>query len=145
MFCTSAKCKMIWKSQLNNSATLTSHIDPFRCSQMLPDRLNVKWWALRYSKTTSLVLVNVQEVVEQNTRICWKMYGGLRNATRSNYYNVQIPELFGVWAASPRRFQCILNLEPYSPGVIITMFISNSTIQLTNYLCPALLESDIVS
>jgi len=78
---TSAKCKMVWKSQLNNSATLNSHTDPSRCSQMLPDRLSAKRWALRCSETTSPVLLNVLEVVEQNTRISWRMYGCLRNAT----------------------------------------------------------------
>jgi hypothetical protein len=36
---TSAKCKIVWKSQLNNSATLNTHTDPSRGSQMLPDRL----------------------------------------------------------------------------------------------------------
>ena len=82
---TSAKCKMVWKSQLNNSATLNSHTDPSRCSQMLPDRLSAKRWALRCSETTSPVLLNVLEVVEQNTRISWRMYGCLRNATKSNY------------------------------------------------------------
>jgi len=41
-FATSAKCKMVSKSQLNNSATLNSHTDPSRCSQMLPDRLSAK-------------------------------------------------------------------------------------------------------
>ena len=29
-----AKCKTVWKSQLNNSATLNSHTDPSRCSQI---------------------------------------------------------------------------------------------------------------
>jgi len=62
---TSAKCKMVWKSQLNNSATLNSHTHRSRCSQMLPDRLSAKRWAVRCSETTSPVLLNVPEVVEQ--------------------------------------------------------------------------------
>jgi len=54
----SAKCKIVSKSQLNNSGTLNSSTDPARCSQMLPDRLSAKRWAPRCSKTTSLVLWN---------------------------------------------------------------------------------------
>ena len=73
------------------------------------------------------------------------MYGCLRNATKSNYYNVQISELLGVLAASPRLFQCISNLELYTPEVSIKMVISNSTIQLTNYPPPAHLDSGIVT
>jgi len=82
---TSAKCKMVWKSQLNNSATPNSHTDPPRCSQMHPDRLSAKRWALMCSETTSPVLLNVLGVVEQNARISWGMCGCLRSATKSNY------------------------------------------------------------
>jgi len=60
----SAKCKIVRKSQLNNSATLTRHSDPSRCSQMLPERLSAKQWALRCSETTLPVLFNAPEVVE---------------------------------------------------------------------------------
>jgi len=45
-------------------------------------------------------------------------------------------ELLGVLDASPRVFQCTSNLEPYSPEVIIIMFISNSTLQLTIFCTP---------
>ena len=38
----SATCKILWKSPLNNSATFNSHTDPSRCSQLLPDRLSAK-------------------------------------------------------------------------------------------------------
>jgi len=37
---------------------------------------------------------------------------------------------------SPGVFRCISNLEPYCQGVIIIMFISNSTIQLTIFCTP---------
>jgi len=49
---------------------------------------------------------------------------------------VQILELLGVLAASLRVFRCTSKLEPYSLGVIIIMFISNSTIQLTIFCTP---------
>ena len=49
---------------------------------------------------------------------------------------MQIVELLGVMAASPRVVRFTLKLEPYSPGVIIIMFISNSTIQLTIFYTP---------
>jgi len=137
----SATCKIVWKSQLNNSATLNSHTDAFRCFQVLPDRLSAKRWALRCSETTSPVLLIVLEDVEQNTRISWRMYGWLRNATKSNQWHVPIWELLGVLAESQRLFRCILNLEPYSPGVIIKMFISNSTIQLSIFLLHTLIQA----
>jgi len=137
----SAKCKIVWKSQLNNSAPLNSHTDLSRCSQRLPDRLSAKRWALRCTKTTSPVLLNVQEVVEQNTTVSWRMYGCLQNATKSNYLNVQISEVLGVLAASPRSFWCISNLEPYCLGWIIIMFIPNSTIQLTIFLLHTLIQA----
>jgi len=84
-FWPSAKCIMVWKSQLNNSATMNSHTDSSRSSQMLPDRLSAKRWALRCSEMTSHVLHNVLEVVKHNTRIFWRMYGSLLNTTKSNY------------------------------------------------------------
>jgi hypothetical protein len=37
---TSAKCKMVWKSQLNNSSILNSYYDPSGIPQMLPKTLN---------------------------------------------------------------------------------------------------------
>jgi len=86
---------------------------------MLPDRLNAKQCALRCSETTSSVLLNAPEVVEQITSIAWRVYSCLQNATKSNYWNVQIWELLGVLASSPRRFQGPSNLEPYSPGVVL--------------------------
>ena len=49
---------------------------------------------------------------------------------------MQMSELLGVLAASPRVFRCTSNMEPYSPGVIIILFISNSTIQLTIFCTP---------
>jgi len=49
---------------------------------------------------------------------------------------VQISELLGVLAASPRVLRCTSNLQPYSPGVIIIMFISNRSIQLTIFCTP---------
>jgi len=45
-------------------------------------------------------------------------------------------ELLGELAASPRVFRCTSNLEPYSLVVIIIMFISHSTIQLTIFCTP---------
>jgi hypothetical protein len=80
----SAKFKMVWKSQLNNLTTSNSHTDPFKCFQMVPDRLTARQWAFRCFETTSPVLFNVLEVVKQNTRIFWRMYGCLRNVTKSN-------------------------------------------------------------
>jgi len=103
---------------------------------MLPDRQNAKWCVLRCSATTSLVLLNTPEVVEQNPRILWRVYSCLQNASKSNHWKVQISELLGVLAASPSVFWCTSNLEPYSPGAIIIMFISNSTIQLTIFCTP---------
>jgi len=64
---------------------LISPTDLSRCSQMLPDRPNAKRWALRCSKTTSLVLLNAQEVVEQSRRISWRVYSCIQNATESDY------------------------------------------------------------
>jgi hypothetical protein len=49
---------------------------------------------------------------------------------------VQVLKLLGVLAASERVLWCTSNLEPYSPGVIIIMFISNGTIQLTIFCTP---------
>ena len=49
---------------------------------------------------------------------------------------MQISEILGALAASPRVFRCTSNLEPYSPQVIVIMFISNSPIQLTNFCTP---------
>jgi len=49
---------------------------------------------------------------------------------------VQILELLGVLAMSPREYQCSSNLELYSPGVNIIFFISNSSIQLTILCTP---------
>jgi len=141
---TSAQCKMVWMSQLNNSATLNSYTDPSRCSQMLLDKLRAKRWTHRCSETASPVPLNALTVVQQNTRTSWEMYGCLRNATKSNYWNVQSSELLGVLAESPGLFHRISNLEPSSPGVTIIMVISHSTIQLTNYLSPARLDSGIV-
>jgi hypothetical protein len=80
-----AKCKMCWKSLPNNSATLNSHTDPSRCTQILPDRLNAKWCALRCSETTSPVLLHTPEVVEQNPRISWRVHICLQTASKLNY------------------------------------------------------------
>ena len=65
---TSAKCKMVWMSQLKNSATLNSHTDASRWVLMLPARLSAKRWAFWCSKATSQVLLNVLEMVEQNSK-----------------------------------------------------------------------------
>jgi len=73
--------------------------------------------------TTSPVLLNVSDVMQQNARISCRINGGLRNATKSNYWNVQISELLGVLAAFQTLFRCIWNLEPYSLEVTIIMFI----------------------
>jgi len=50
-------------------------------------------------------------------------------------------ELLGVLATAPRLFQCILNLEPYSLGVIIILLISNSSIQLPIFLLHILIQA----
>jgi hypothetical protein len=57
---------MVLKLYPNNSATLTSHSDPSRCSQMLPDRLNAKRGVLRCSEAAFRMLLNTPEAVEQN-------------------------------------------------------------------------------
>jgi len=132
----SAKYIMVWNSEPNNWATLNSHTDPSRCSLMLPDRLNAKRCALRSSETTSPVLLNTLEVVEQNQRISWTVYRCLRKASKSNHWDVQISELLGVFPTSLTVFWCTSNMEPYSLGVIIRMFISTSTIQLTIFFTP---------
>jgi hypothetical protein len=98
---------------------------------MLPDRLNAKRCDFRCSETTSPMLLNSPEVVELNPRISWTEYSCLQNRSKSFYYDVQIAELFRVLATSLRVFKCTSNLEPCSPGVIIILFISNGTIQLT--------------
>jgi len=59
--------------------------DPSKCFQMLPDRLNAKWCAVRCLETTLPVLLNAPEVVEHNTRISWRVYSCLQNATKSNH------------------------------------------------------------
>jgi hypothetical protein len=56
--------------------------DASRCT---PDRLNAKQYALRCSRTTSSVLLNVPEGAEQYTKIFWKLYGCLQNITKSDY------------------------------------------------------------
>jgi hypothetical protein len=66
---------------------------------------------------------------------------GLADATKSNYWNVEIAEQLGVLAASPKLFQRISNLKPYSPEVIIVMFISYSTIQFTIFLLHSMIEA----
>jgi len=108
---------------------------------MLPDRLNTKWSALRWFKTTSPVPFNAPEVVAQNIRIFRRVYSCLQNVTRSNYQNMQLSELLGVLAVSARLFWCISNLEPSSLGVIIIMFMSNSTIQLSIFLLHTLMQA----
>jgi len=130
-----------WRS---GTVANTSHTDASRCFQMLPDRLNAMQCGLRCSETTFPVLPNAPEVVEQNTRIFWRVYSCPQNATKSNYYNVQISELLGVLgvlAVSPRLFRCTLNLEAYSPEVIFIMFKSNSTIRVTIFLLHTLIQA----
>ena len=49
---------------------------------------------------------------------------------------MQSAELLGVFTTTPRVFWYTSNLQPYSPRLIIVMFISNSTIQLTIFCKP---------
>ena len=54
---------------------------------------------------------------------------------------MQILDLVGVLATFPRLFQCIWNLEPCFPAVIIIIFLPNSTIQLTIFLLHTFIQS----
>jgi len=137
----SAKWKVVWKSYLIISPTLNSHTDPSRCVQMLPDRLNAMRCALSCLKTTSPVFLNAPEVVDHNTWISWAVYSGFQNAFKSNYYVVKSLKLLGVIAVSPIACQWTSNLEPSPPEVIMIMFISNSTIQLTIFLLHTLIQT----
>jgi len=107
---------------------------------MLPDRQIAKWWALRCPETSSLVLLNALGVVDQTTRIFWRVYSSFQNATKSNNRNVQISDPLGVLAMTPKWFWCILIPELYSPGEIIIMYVLNSTIQLTIFLLHILIQ-----
>jgi hypothetical protein len=74
------------------------------------------------------------------------MSGFLRNVTKSNYYTVPISELL-------RELPCVSNTIPVhlEPGAILSgsdyynVYISHSTIQLTNNLPPAQLDSGIIT
>jgi hypothetical protein len=123
---------MVQKSHLNHSATLNSHMDHSRRCQMPPVRLSAKQYALRCSKTSSPALLNNQEDVKYISSISRTMYGCHRNATKSNYLNVQYLELLGVLAGYPILFRCISNLELNSLGVSIMMFISNTAVQFSS-------------
>jgi len=101
---------------------------------MLPDRLNAKWWAPGCSETTSPVPRKARDIVEQTIRISSRLFSCLQNASKLNYEEVQISELLGVLARSPRLFCSTSNLEPYSAQVIFLMFISICTIRLTIFL-----------
>ena len=54
---------------------------------------------------------------------------------------MQILVKLGVLGTFPRLLWFTLNLEPYTLGVIIIMFISNSTIQLTIFLLHTLIQT----
>jgi len=54
---------------------------------------------------------------------------------------MQISEVLGILAASPRLFQHTSNLEPYSLEVTITMFMSYGTIRLTIFLLHTLIPA----
>jgi len=132
---------MHWKTQLNDSATLNRHTHPSRCSQMLPYSLGAKQCTLSCSEITSLVLLNILNVVEESIRISSIMYSRLQHATKWNHYDVTISEQFGLLAAFRRLFRCISNLKPYFPGLIIIMFISNNKIQFAIFLQRTLIQA----
>jgi hypothetical protein len=60
---------MVRKAHPNNSATLNTLTASSRCFLMPPDWLSVKRYAIMSSETTSLVLLNVPEVLEQYPEI----------------------------------------------------------------------------
>jgi hypothetical protein len=127
----SGEREIVWKSQLNNSATLNSHTNTSRSFQMHPDGLSTKRWALQCSETTWPVFLDVSEFVEQNRRISWTIYSCLQNSTNSKHLNEQRSGQLGLLAISARRFQWISKLKPYSPELIIIIFIRNCTIEYT--------------
>jgi len=127
-------------SSQNNWATLTSHTDPSRYSEMLPHRLNAEQCALRWSVTTSPVLLNPPDILDQDTKSFWIVYHWLQNATKSNNYDVEIPERLGILSTSAGRFRCSSNLQFHPLGVIIRIIVSNSMIWLTILLLRTLIQ-----
>jgi len=111
---------------------------------MLPERLNAMRCAVRCVETTSLVLLNAPEVMEQNPIISRTAYSCLQYATKSQYEDRQILELFeelGVLSMSPTVFRYASNLEAYSPGYGLIMFMSNCTIQLIIFILHTLIRT----
>jgi len=119
--------------------------DASRCSQIgwmqsdvLPGTLGQ---FLQYSATILPVLLNAPQVLELNTRSFWRVCSCHQNASNMYYCDVQISERMGILATFPRPFLCTSMLEPNSPGLIIIMFISNSTIWSTIFHLHTLIQA----
>jgi len=80
-----AKCKMVWKSQLNNSATLNSHTNPSRCCKMLPDRLSAKRDELsgapRLLHWCSSMFRKLGNIIQEYPEECMVVFEMLQNQT----------------------------------------------------------------
>ena len=125
----SAECKMVRKSELNNSAILNSHTNPSRISQKLPNRLNAKRCASQVLWEYYQVLLNASEVAEQNTTIFHRVWSCLWNDIKSSLWMSKISEQLRPRHSSAWQVRCTSsrNLREWK----YSMFLSNSTIRYT--------------